>query len=44
MIYVVAAYGVTVVALVGYGIQLLRERKRLLAPSEGHPRDRSVGG
>jgi heme exporter protein CcmD len=27
--YVIAAYGVTVVALVGYAIQLLRERRRL---------------
>jgi heme exporter protein D len=29
MSYVIAAYGVTLVALVGYGIHLLRERSRL---------------
>jgi len=41
--YVLAAYGVTIVALVGYAIQLLRERRRLLAASEDSPRDRTVG-
>jgi heme exporter protein CcmD len=42
--YVLAAYGVTIVALVGYAIQLLRERKRLLVAAEDDPRDRVVGG
>lgn len=27
--YVIAAYGVTIVALVGYGIRLIQERNRL---------------
>jgi len=35
MSYLIAAYGVTIVALVGYGIQLLRERRRLGAAVEG---------
>jgi heme exporter protein D len=29
MSYAIAAYGITLVALIGYGIHLVRERKRL---------------
>ena len=29
--YTIAAYGVTVIALVAYGLHLVRERARLLA-------------
>ena len=32
--YVVAAYGVTIIALVGYGLHLARERARLLERDE----------
>jgi len=32
--YVVAAYGVTIVALVGYAVHLVRERSRLLSEND----------
>ena len=32
--YVVAAYGVTIISLVAYGVHLVRERARLLEGNE----------
>jgi CcmD family protein len=41
MTYVLAAYGVTIAALVGYAIQLLRARKRLHDAAPGRSDVRS---
>ena len=39
MSYVIAAYGVTVVSLVGYAVSMLRERGRLARDAENTPEE-----